>query len=353
MKRWLRNVQARFARLANMAKTSRAHTIGAALAQSGDMFVVGLALSVLIGLALGLLGGGGSILTVPVIHYVMGVEAHAAIASSLVVVGITSLSALVPHARAGRVQWRTGVTFGVSAMVGAYLAGRIAPYIPAAILMAAFGVVMFVTAVAMLRKNTTSASARRERASLSLILVEGLVVGGVTGLVGAGGGFLVVPALVLLGGLPIAEAIGTSLMVIAMKSFAAVAGSIGSVSIDPKIVGPIAVITVLGSLLGGWAASKVPASRLQGLFGWFIVVMAVFILGQEVPRAMGYRVDLAVHWPWVFAPVVAALLLAIMISVRSRRSAYTPHGQRSSSDPTRVDGDASMNGRWVSTRHVA
>ena len=118
------------------------------------MFVVGLALSILIGLSLGLLGGGGSILTVPVIHYVMGVETHSAIAASLAVVGTTSLAALLPHARAGRVQWRTGAIFGVSAMLGAYLAGRVAKYIPSAILMAAFGIMMFVTAIAMLRKKT-------------------------------------------------------------------------------------------------------------------------------------------------------------------------------------------------------
>lgn len=282
------------------------------------MFIIGLVLSVLIGLSLGLLGGGGSILTVPVIHYVMGVETHAAIASSLLVVGITSLAALIPHARARRVQWRTGASFGVSAMVGAYLAGSVASHIPATILMVAFGIIMFVTAVAMLRRQRTSATTQRKRASFPLILIEGLVVGGVTGLVGAGGGFLVVPALMLLGGLPIAEAIGTSLMVIAMKSFAAFAGSAGSVTLDPKIILSVATITVAGSILGGWATSRISASRLQGLFGWFIVVMAIFILGQEVPRALGYHVDLAVHWPWVLAPVVATIVLAVIVSIRSR-----------------------------------
>ncbi len=289
------------------------------------MLFVGLALSIFIGLSLGLLGGGGSILTVPVIHYVIGVETHSAIAASLAVVGTTSLAALIPHARAGRVQWRTGAIFGASAMAGAYAAGRVAKYIPSAILMAAFGIMMFVTAVAMLRKKSSPAdAARKQRASLGLILVEGLVVGAVTGLVGAGGGFLVVPALVLLGGLPIAEAIGTSLLVIAMKSFAAFAGSAGDVSLDPKIIASVAVMAVIGSLLGGWVAGKIPASRLQGLFGWFIVVMAVFVLGQELPRALGYQVDLAVHWPWVFGPVLATILLAIGVSTRSRRTPSAP-----------------------------
>jgi uncharacterized membrane protein YfcA len=283
------------------------------------MFVVGLALSILIGLSLGLLGGGGSILTVPVIHYVMGVETHAAIAASLAVVGTTSIAALIPHARARRVQWRTGATFGVAAMIGAYFAGSIAKHIPPAILMAAFGIMMLVTAVAMLRKKPPKdGDTRKERASLGLILIEGLVVGAVTGLVGAGGGFLVVPALVLLGGLPIAEAIGTSLLVIAMKSFAAFAGSASDVTLDPKILVSVSIMAVLGSILGGWVSGKIPAARLQGLFGWFIVVMAVFVLGQEIPRALGYTVDLSVDWPWVFGPVLVTILIAIGVSARTR-----------------------------------
>lgn len=286
-----------------------------------DMFVVGLFLSILIGLSLGLLGGGGSILTVPVIHYVMGMETHEAIAASLAVVGTTSIAALIPHARAGRVQWKTGALFGVAAMLGAFLAGQVARYIPSAILMAGFGIMMFVTAVAMLRKKAPKdPGVRKPRANLGLILVEGLVVGAVTGLVGAGGGFLVVPALVLLGGLAITEAIGTSLLVIAMKSFAAFAGSAGSVHLDWKIIASVAVMAVLGSILGGWLAGKVSATRLQGLFGWFIVVMAVFVLVQEIPRALGYHVNLAVDWPWVFGPVAATIALAFAVSHRSRTS---------------------------------
>lgn len=284
------------------------------------MFVVGLILSVFIGVSLGLLGGGGSILTVPTIHYVFGVEAHAAIASSLVVVGATSLAALIPHARAGRVRWRTGLIFGLASMVGAYLAGRIATYIPSAILMAAFGGVMLVAAIAMLRRSAPAEPGPgRRHGALLAILGEGLAVGAVTGLVGAGGGFLVVPALVLLGGLPIAEAIGTSLMVIAMKSLAAFAGSAGDVQLDAAIIVAVAALAVLGSVAGGWLAGRIAAGRLQGLFGWFIVVMSVFVLGQELPRAFGQRVDLATDWPWVFGPVVAAIVLAVVMSVRGRR----------------------------------
>lgn len=285
------------------------------------MFVIGMLLSVLIGVSLGLLGGGGSILTVPTIHYVFGVEAHAAIAASLAVVGITSLAALVPHARAGRVQWRTGLTFGVASMAGAYSAGRIAKYLPAAALLVAFGAMMLVTAIAMLRKRPTGngAAASGKRAALPLIVIEGLVVGAVTGLVGAGGGFLVVPALVLLGGLGMAEAVGTSLLVIAMKSFAAFAGSAGDVTIDGQLIATVAAAAIIGSVIGGALAGRIAGDRLQRLFGWFIVVMAVFVLGQELPGLFGHRVDLSADWPWVLGPVAATIILAVVVGVRGGR----------------------------------
>jgi hypothetical protein len=139
-------------------------------------------------------------------------------------------------------------------------------------------------------------------------------------LVGAGGGFLVVPALVLLGGLPITEAIGTSLLVIAMKSFAAFAASAGDVQLDATIIAAVAASAIGGSVVGGWLAGRIPGARLQGLFGWFIVVMATFVLGQEIPRAMGHPVDLIVDWPWVFGPAVAATALAVAVALRGRRA---------------------------------
>ena len=287
------------------------------------MLVLGVLLSVLIGVSLGLLGGGGSILTVPTIHYVFGVETHAAIASSLAVVGITSVAALVPHARARRVQWRTGLIFGVASMAGAYSAGRVAKHLPAAALLVAFGAMMLVTAIAMLRKRAPASGgvARGgKRAPLPLIIVEGLVVGAVTGLVGAGGGFLVVPALVLLGGLGMAEAVGTSLLVIAMKSFAAFAGSAGDVVLDGGLIGAIAAAAIVGSVIGGALAGRISGDRLQRVFGWFIVVMAVFVLGQELPGLFGHQVDLATDWPWVLGPVLATILLAVTATLRGERA---------------------------------
>jgi len=258
------------------------------------MLILAVALSVLIGVSLGLLGGGGSILTLPILRYVLDMEAHQAIAVSLLVVGTTSTFAVIPHALKGRVRWRTGVIFGAAGMVGAYGAGRLAKFIPSGALLALFGVMMLVTAVAMMRGRKAPAGAAEAPRELPVgkVLGEGLVVGGVTGLVGAGGGFLVVPALVLLGGLPMEVAVGTSLVVISMKSFAGFAGYLKSTPIDWTTAGMVAVAAVLGSFVGSALAGRVPPEKLRKGFAWFVVSMAFFILGQELPRALGRPVSI-------------------------------------------------------------
>lgn len=257
------------------------------------MLIVAVILALLVGVSLGLLGGGGSILTVPILRYVLGMEAHRAVALSLLVVGTTSLAALIPHARRGRVRWRTALIFGAAGMAGAFLAGRVAHLIPAVVLLVAFGVMMLVTAVAMLRgRSSVSAPAQREL-PVAKVLGEGLVVGAVTGLVGAGGGFLVVPALVILGGLPMEVAVGTSLVVIAMKSFAGFAGFLGHTPIDWTLAVWVSGAAVVGSFGGGALADRVSPARLRSAFGWFVVAMAFFILGQELPRAFGLEASVA------------------------------------------------------------
>lgn len=257
------------------------------------MLIVAVILALLVGVSLGLLGGGGSILTVPILRYVLGMEAHRAVALSLLVVGTTSLAALIPHARRGRVRWRTALIFGAAGMAGAFLAGRVAHLIPAVVLLVAFGVMMLVTAVAMLRgRSSVSAPAQREL-PVAKVLGEGLVVGAVTGLVGAGGGFLVVPALVILGGLPMEVAVGTSLVVIAMKSFAGFAGFLGHTPIDWTLAVWVSGAAVVGSFGGGALADRVSPARLRSAFGWFVVAMAFFILGQELPRVFGLEASVA------------------------------------------------------------
>jgi len=246
------------------------------------LITIVLLLSVLIGISLGLLGGGGSILTVPILTMAAGMETKAAIASSLFVVAVTSAAGVVSHARAGRVRWRIGVLFGVAGMAGAFGGGRLAAYIPSNVLMILFGLMMAATAIAMLRRPRTVAAPAGHEMSTTKIIGEGVVVGVVTGLVGAGGGFLVVPALVLLGGLSMELAVGTSLVVISMKSFAGLAGHLGHVSIDWPIVLAVTATAVAGSVLGGKLAGRIPPAMLRRGFGVFVIVMAVVVLGKEL-----------------------------------------------------------------------
>lgn len=290
------------------------------------MIVLALVLAIFVGVALGLLGGGGSILTLPILQYVVGIEAHAAIAASLFVVGATSLVALIPHARGGRVDVRVGLLFGSTSMAGAYLAGRGASFIPPGVLLVLFAVMMVVTAFAMLRgrpkPDAASADGERVRvrftpSGLAMIGLEGLVVGAVTGLVGAGGGFLVVPALVVLGKLPMRLAVGTSLMVIALKSFAGFAGHASQVTLDWPLVLGLTAAALVGSLLGARAAGRVDPAKLRRGFGWFVVVMGVFMLAQELPKLLG------LDWPFVVALGLAALaaLTAVLVERSLARAA--------------------------------
>lgn len=250
--------------------------------------VITVVLAVVVGLTLGLLGGGGSILTVPLLNYVAGMDPKEAIAASLFVVGVTSAMSTLLHARSGNVQWRTGLIFGAASMAGAFLGGLIGGRIPSVILMVAFALMMIATAAAMLlgKKNTAGAK-EKKTLPLGKILLEGLVVGLVTGLVGAGGGFLVVPALALLGGLPMPVAVGTSLVVIAMKSFAGLAGYLTTVSLDWVLIGSITLAAIAGSVLGARLAGRIPEAALRKGFGIFVLVMGVFVLVQELPGAAG------------------------------------------------------------------
>ena len=259
------------------------------------MFVLVLALSVLIGLSLGVLGGGGSILTVPILVYVAGLDPREAIATSLFVVGVTSAAGVVSHARGGRVMWRTGLLFGLAGMAGAFVGGLVGGHAPGQLLLLAFALMMVATSLAMLRGRRTRAGAKKH-AELPLfrVLLDGAVVGLVTGLVGAGGGFLVVPALALLGGLPMSVAVGTSLVVIAMKSFAGLAGYLTSVQLDWGLTLGVTATAVVGSVVGGRLAGRIPEATLRRGFGWFVLVMGVFVLVQQAPAAMVVPIVLTV-----------------------------------------------------------
>ena len=256
------------------------------------MLAVGLVLAILIGISLGLLGGGGSILSVPTLVYVMNVEPKAAIAMSLPVVGVTALVGGAKHWRAGQVDLRVAIGFGIVAMAGSLAAAKAAKFIPGVVQLTLLGVVMLVAAMMMMRRKTPAAgTAPQERKPLLLGLV-GLGVGGLTGLVGIGGGFLFVPALVLFGGVPIKRAVGTSLIVIAMNTASAAIGYQGQTTIDWTLVAAFTACAVAGSLVGARLVGKISADGLRKWFAWFLVVMAGFILWQNRVVLMNPRTAL-------------------------------------------------------------
>ncbi|MFP5369635.1 MAG: sulfite exporter TauE/SafE family protein [Actinomycetes bacterium] len=291
------------------------------------LIAVTVALAVVVGLALGLLGGGGSILMVPLLVYVAGLEAKEAIAASLVVVGVTAAVSVVGHARAGRVRWRTGLLFGAAGMAGAFAGGFIGGHLPGQLLLIAFALMMVATAVAMIRgrRNVDPIKAHAEL-PVARVVIDGLVVGLVTGLVGAGGGFLVVPALALLGGLPMGVAVGTSLLVIAMKSFAGLAGYLATVPIDWSLVGAITAAAVVGSLLGARLVDRIPAEALRKGFGWFVLAMGAFVLVQQAPADL--RLPALIALAGVAAAMGGCWAFVARCPLRQQRSLGGAHAAR-------------------------
>ena len=280
--------------------------------------ILTLSMSIVIGLLLGLLGGGGSILTVPMLVYVLHVEPKQAIVTSFVVVGISSLMALIPHARRKSVCWKSGLFFGLAGMAGAFAGGRVAGNFSSELLMTLFGLVSLVTGLAMMRgsKPQLFKSAAKQplqvcplRVPFLRVLFDGFFVGALTGMVGVGGGFLIVPALTLLVGMPIQGAIGTSLLVIAMNAVAGLAGYSQHVSLDLSLTGMVAGGAVFGSGVGALLSAYVQPSLLRRLFSVMVVLVAGYVLSQSVTLSFFNVVEL-----WVMEPsspkwAIAALLL--------------------------------------------
>ncbi len=276
---------------------------------------LGLMLSLVIGVSLGMLGGGGSILTVPMLVYVLRLDAKPAIATSLIVVGLTSAAAMVPHARAGRVDIRIGGTFGAASMAGAFVGGRLAHHLPSKGLLVAFGVMMLVTGLAMMRGRKGSHAAVG-RPAWGRVLAIGVAVGVLTGVVGAGGGFVIVPALALFCGLPMPKAVATSLFVIAINSLAGFAGYISSVQIDARLAAVVTSLAIVGSVLGATLAGRVKQDTLRRAFAWLVLAMSVFIIARETTLLLGMA---------AFAVAAAALLHArVPASSRVTRRAFPP-----------------------------
>ena len=243
---------------------------------------IGYALAAVIGLSLGILGGGGSILTVPIFVYAMDYAPKVAIAMSLPVVGVTSLVGAIGHWRAGTFDLRAALTFGPIAMIGALVAAKLSIHVAGLVQLTLLGIIMIAAAVVMLRGTGVEHPGNTGRARQPVLLgASGLGVGMITGLVGIGGGFLFVPALVLLAGLPIKIAVGTSLLVIAMNTAAGALGYHGQVEIPWTVVGIFTAIAIGGSLAGARVVRHVPQRALRRAFAYFLFAMAAFILYQN------------------------------------------------------------------------
>jgi uncharacterized protein len=255
------------------------------------VIVLGLVLAAVIGLTLGLLGGGGSILTVPVFVYVLGFGPKEAIAMSLAVVGATSLFGAAGHWRAGNVNLRVALVFGAVAMVGTFGGARLASLVSGAFQLALFAVVMLAAAVFMLRDRRPDPVAHPDRPGpgVALVVVEGLAVGLLTGLVGVGGGFLIVPALVLLARIPMKQAVGTSLLVIAMKSLTGFLGYVDQVSVDWGFMAGFTAASIGGILAGAYLVRYVRPDRLKRAFAVFLLVMGAYILYRNGAAFLPHR----------------------------------------------------------------
>jgi uncharacterized membrane protein YfcA len=260
--------------------------------------IFGFVGAVFMGLTLGLIGGGGSILTVPILVYLFSVDAVLATAYSLFIVGFTSLIGSFSHMKLGNVHWRTAIVFGIPSIISVFLTRLyLVPAIPNPIvhlgtveisksmgLLLLFAVIMLLASYSMIKKTKNKAEEASGEVAFNypLILLEGTIVGVVTGLVGAGGGFLIIPALVLLAKLPMKQAVGTSLVIIAAKSLIGFMGDMkGDEVIDWNFLGLFSLLAIAGIITGSLLSKRIPGDKLKPAFGWFVLVMGLYIIVKE------------------------------------------------------------------------
>jgi uncharacterized protein len=250
------------------------------------MTLLGAGLALLVGFVLGLLGGGGSVLTVPILLYVLHVPVKPAIAASLCVVGLVSFIGFLAHARQGTVSKRVALTFGPFAVIAAYLGARISKMVPAKVQLVAFALFGLAGSVMMFRGSRKilgkSDGAEYEfpgdARTIALLALEGALVGLITGLIGVGGGFLIVPALVFVARLPMRLAVGTSLLVITMNALAGFAGYLGHVAIDWTLIGWFSAVAGAGAIIGTIISKRVPQRHLKQIFAVLLIIVSLYVL---------------------------------------------------------------------------
>lgn len=262
------------------------------------MEIFGYIASIFIGVVLGLMGGGGSILTLPVLVYLFGIDPVSATSYSLFIIGFTSLIGSLAYFKDRLVRLKTAFTFGIPSIFSVFITrSYILPSIPESILdigsfqlsknmflMVLFSILMLLASTKMIQKpdphNNESKSIKNY--NHLVIIFQGLLVGVFTGLVGAGGGFLIVPALVLISGLPMKEAVGTSLVIISMNSLLGFTSDLNQIDISWNILLSITSIAIAGIIFGTIIAKRINGNRLKPIFGWFVLIMGVYILTKEL-----------------------------------------------------------------------
>ena len=262
--------------------------------------IFGYLSSILIGISLGLIGGGGSILTVPVLVYLFHVEPMMATAYSLFVVGTSSLVGAFPKYRQGMISMKTAIVFGIPSIAAVFATRKfIVPAIPkevfsigdivvtkALLMMILFAVLMVAASVSMIRdkKKASKDESEEQVFNYPMILLEGTVVGVLTGLVGAGGGFLIIPALVMLSKLPMKMAVGTSLLIIAAKSLIGFTGDVMTVgaTMDWTLLAIVTGLAIVGIFIGNYLSKSIDGNKLKKGFGWFVLVMGIYIIINEL-----------------------------------------------------------------------
>jgi uncharacterized membrane protein YfcA len=265
--------------------------------QKKKMEIIGYLASLVIGVSLGLIGGGGSILTVPVLVYLFGVDPVLATAYSLFIVGSTSLVGAIPKYKGGEINIKTAIIFGIPSIIAVYATRAfVVPAIPMEVfhlgswvitkplmmMMLFAGLIVFASVSMIMSKDNHDTDEGPQVFNYPMILLEGAIVGMLTGLVGAGGGFLIIPALVLFSKLPMKQAIGTSLLIIAAKSLIGFTGDLGNQIMDWSLLLTITALAIVGIFIGNSISKKVSAHGLKKGFGWFVLVMGIYIIIKEL-----------------------------------------------------------------------
>jgi len=247
-------------------------------------FALDLVLGFGIGLSLGLMGGGGSLLTVPALVYLVGQTPQAAVTTSLAIVGANSLMGASFHRAQGTLDWKVALTFGGAGMLVSYLSAGLSKMMPEALLLIAFAIITLLVGALMLVRTSNDSVEMSKPRSLSVVIASGAGVGLMTGILGIGGGFLIVPALVMLVGLPMQMAVGTSLIIIAMNSLAGFLGHAGDGSLNMTMTVIFTAAGLVGTFAGARLNKRLPAGKLQKVFAWFVILLAIFLFYDNLPH---------------------------------------------------------------------